>query len=367
VHLSGFIKKNTYQRITYIVLLFLFIRTSYAIDLNISVEIERLPNPNTETILNLDFYVADTLRRDITAKCYKKGPTEFSFVQFDGEKKLSEGGGRNHCVVEPRLLSDDGTYSFYVTASAGGDVNRSDIVTIHHEPEYPGVPKELIKEINEDCGNKVSFKTANDGGDTTQVDVFRSVNKVFKANSGTRILDIDVSSNSLVEFTDNSTKCDLVYYYGVIALDDLGNKSEPLAETDGSIVTIEESIEGESVFGSMQRDKSSTFGSLLARQEDGEDSDKVLGERDDQVHGADNQTDEQTTIPLDKVTITDLETGEKTEPTNDLAAQRVTDEALTNKEPQENSNFINFLIILLVVFGLVLIFYARLSRRRPNN
>ncbi|MDC0449230.1 LPXTG cell wall anchor domain-containing protein [bacterium] len=165
------------------------------------IRIEEPESPNRLDALELNFVALDVENRAVTVKCYKQGPGDAVFTQFGSDIVLAPGGDSGHCNVTSGILSSDGTYKFYVTAQANGDNSTSPTVTIDHDSDRPGKPRDFDKNKNGSCKYDISFKTADDGGDTTRVEVYRSNDKEFYANASTRIKDIAVGSNQLVEFT----------------------------------------------------------------------------------------------------------------------------------------------------------------------
>jgi len=148
---------------------------------------------------------------------------------------------------------------FQAKAEAAPDNSTSQIVTIEHDSQRPGKPHDLDKDKNGSCKYDISFTTDNDGGDTVRVEVYRSDDKEFYVNSSTRIKDINVGSDTDVDFTDDKPNCGKKYYYAVRAFDAANNGSKVLVEKlEKEVIKI--ILEGETV---VEEAEESVFGALI--------------------------------------------------------------------------------------------------------
>lgn len=218
----------------------------------LSIRVEDPESPNHYDEFYINFVVLDILDRPSVAKCYKRAPGEISYSQFGPVLNIANGGDDGYCQVTASMLPDDGTYKFYVEATAGGDVETSSIVTVDYDSGKPGEPKYIEKEKDGSCKYKVEFKTADDGGDTTSARVYRSDKKEFEANSSTQIKDFSIGSNQTKTFTDDKPDCGKTYYYAVRAFDSAGNGSDVRVEEVEKTVTVTKTTKEtkvESVFG----------------------------------------------------------------------------------------------------------------------
>ena len=227
------------------------------------------------------------------------------------------------------ILNQKGNFDFYVTADAGAGEVISPTVTFYHDNDKPGKPRELEKDKNGSCKYDISFKTADDGGDTVRVEVFRSDEKEFEANPSTRIRDIAVGSNQSVEFTDDKPNCGKTYYYAALAYDDAENMSDIAVETletkETVIVTVSEEL---------SESAESVFGGILALPVEG----AQVGEE-----GAAGEEGE--------VTIEDLEETEGGT-AGDEEQSEVLGEQTTNRLSeflQKNGNYLLSFVILLII------------------
>ena len=220
--------------------------SSQSVYADLSVEVEEPESPNNQDSIALNFVTLDTDGGAVTVKCYVKKPGEVAFSQFGSDIVTTAGGNTGFCPATSGVLATEGIYEFYVTASASGLFETSSTVSVAHDSKGPGKPHDLDKDRNGSCKYDISFKTDDDGGETVRVEVYRSDDKEFQANSSTRIKDIAVGSDTKVEFTNDRPTCGKTYYYAVIAFDAADNRSSVLSEK----VTKEKTITVESDSGS---------------------------------------------------------------------------------------------------------------------
>ncbi|MDH7476567.1 MAG: SdrD B-like domain-containing protein [Microgenomates group bacterium] len=200
----------------------------------------RLSEPKSPTRFNnfdLNFVALDYDNNPITVKCfYKKEGGVYS--QFDTTKTLTAGGNAGSCKVTSSQLNQDGkTYSFYVEADNGTETALSEIVSVDFNTQGPGTPTSYSKEHSGTCEYKIKFKTADDGGKTVKVEIYRSRDTNFALDGSTRTASIPIGSNSEYAYTDNlpSGYCDDTWYYALRAFDSAGNGSGWVGD---SLVTI---------------------------------------------------------------------------------------------------------------------------------
>lgn len=232
--------------------LFSLLLTTKAFAANVLVRIEEPETPSNVDTLLLNFVAMDVENRPITVKCFKKGPSDGAFTQFGSDIVLPAGGNDGVCSVGPGILSQEGTYRFYITAQADLDTSTSATVVVDHDTDRPDDPKYIEKKKKGSCKYEIKIKTADDGGETKRVRVYRSEDTDFVADSGTQIRDITVGSDEKVEFTDDKPDCGKTYYYAVIAYDDAGNRSGVVVEKIDVVITVtvrETVVEEGSPFG----------------------------------------------------------------------------------------------------------------------
>ncbi len=154
----------------------------------------------------------------ITVTCYKKGPSDGGFSSFY-TTSLAIPGNTGDCPVS---LSTGGTYQFYVTANEA----ISDTVSVtYNGVDGPDKPTSYSKE-KLSCDYKIKFHTADDGGRTKKVEIYRSDKTSFNADPGTRVGTVNIGSNQDGEFLQNlGGECSKEYYYVIRAFDEYGNGS----------------------------------------------------------------------------------------------------------------------------------------------
>lgn len=190
-----------------------------------SIKLEAPKSPTNLTSLNLTFVVLDysSTGGAITAKCYKKGPSDGAFSQFDGDKAISAGGNTATCVAN---LNTEGTYQFYVTATnTAAETVQSDTRSVEFKTSGPGTPTSYSKSRVNACDYKISFHTADDSGKTVKVEVYRSSNTTFTADDGSRVDTITIGSNADGSSTTTPPNCNTDYFFAVRAFDSSGNGS----------------------------------------------------------------------------------------------------------------------------------------------
>jgi hypothetical protein len=164
--------------------------------------------------------------------CFKKGPADSDFVQFGSLMALKEGGDSDRCQVNSSVVTENGLYQFYVKAVAGLDEVQSNTVSVEVKAgDGPSTPVSYDKKSMNSCEYELSFKTANDGK-TTAVDVYRSDQTSFTANSSTRIMTVVMGPDQTHTFTNSRPDCGRTYFYVVRAFDSYGNGSGLIGDTD---------------------------------------------------------------------------------------------------------------------------------------
>ena len=204
---------------------------------SLSVRLGQPKTPTNQNNFRLTFVALDLDNNTITATCYKKSPSESAYTQFDSVKSLKEGGNTGYCSVDNTIINTNGTYSFYVTATNGSDTENSAIVNVDYNSSAPGTPNSYSKEKITDCDYRIKFKTADDGGKTVRVDLFRSDTKKINIDSGGKVASISIGSNQQGEFTNNIPTCQKEYYYVIRAVDNAGNVSGIVGDSFTKTVT----------------------------------------------------------------------------------------------------------------------------------
>jgi hypothetical protein len=127
-------------------------------------------------------------------------------------------------------MNAEGTYQFYVTANG----LESNHVSVDYKTSGPGTPSDYRKDRPSTCDYKIHFKTADDGGKTVKVEIYRADVTSFILDAGSVVASIPVGSNQERDVTNTVPDCNKDYYYVLRAFDDAGNGSG----TIGDSVTI---------------------------------------------------------------------------------------------------------------------------------
>jgi len=202
----------------------LFVGNVYASD-DISIRISKPKTPTNLNSFDLSVVTLDFQNRALTVKCYKKTPSDAGFSQFGSDIALSAGGDSTICPVTSSIIGDQGTYQFYATAHAGAETVTSETVSVEYKTGGPDTPNYNGKERVNICDYKIKFHTADDGGKTVKVEIYRSENTSFDVNDGSRVDTIGIGSNTDGSSTTTPPSCDKEYYFAIRAFDTNGNGS----------------------------------------------------------------------------------------------------------------------------------------------
>lgn len=188
-----------------------------------SIRLEQPKSPTNQNTFDINFVTLDTQNSAIVVKCQKKGPSDGGFVQFGSDINVNPNGGNTgNCAVDSGVLGANGTYQFQATANSA----TSNIVTVDfNNSSGPDTPTNYSKEQLSSCVWRIKFKTANDSGKTVKVEVYRSDQTSFNADSGTRVATVSIGSNTDGQADVTSPDCNKTYYFAVRAFDTFGNGS----------------------------------------------------------------------------------------------------------------------------------------------
>lgn len=211
--------------------------TNQVLAANLSVRLEQPKSPTNQNTFGINFVALDIQNRAITVECFKKGPGDSAFTQFGADINLIAGGNTGNCGVTSSIVSAEGTYQFYVTATAGAEPVDSSIISVDYKTSGPGTPTNYSKEKVSDCDYKIKFRTADDGGKTVKVDIYRSENLSFGADVGNRVAIIAIGSNQDGSFDNFVPDCSKSYYYAIRAFDNVGNGSGVVGDSVTKTVT----------------------------------------------------------------------------------------------------------------------------------
>lgn len=236
------LRKSLHSLILIFVLFAVFGGTALAASPNLTVRLFEPETPILTSSVDLNFVALDINNREIKVECYKKGPVDAGFTKFGPDINLIPGGNSDICVADSSVLSDEGSYDFYVVATADLESATSSTVTFSYDSNLPGKPKYIEKSKNTSCSYDIKFKTAADGGETDHAEVYRSDEKEFDVNDSNKIGTYVVGSDSVVEFEDTKPNCGKTYYYAVRAFDNAGNASsvrtEVIEKTETTTKTV---------------------------------------------------------------------------------------------------------------------------------
>ncbi|MGI6423584.1 MAG: choice-of-anchor K domain-containing protein [Candidatus Dojkabacteria bacterium] len=184
----------------------------------LDVKIEKPVTPTAKKSFNIDFTAQSTSGETPEVDCYKDAVKFASFTANSGA-----------CPV---TVTESGTYSFYVVATAGGQTEQSETVTVVVDLTSPSPVTGYSK-----SGNVLTFTTANDGR-TSKVEIFRSDKSSFTANASTRLDTMNVSPNTTYTYTDGTAVAGNTYYYALRAVDAYGNVSTLVS--DNVVIVVKE-------------------------------------------------------------------------------------------------------------------------------
>lgn len=241
----------------------------------LSVRVEQPQSPTNQTDWKLGFSVLDRSLSTPTVTCYVKKPSAGSYVSFGASHvSVKPEGDNGYCQVNNSVISEQGTYSFYVTAVAGSLSEDSAVVTVTYDTEGPDRPTSYTKESAGYCHNKISFHTASDAGKTTSIQIFGSKNTSFNTDAGTRVGSVIIGSDQDGSFTHDlvGDDCNKTWYYVIRAYDSTGNYSAHLGDEVVTITTITPSPTVVSAIPVSNR------GSVLGQGAEPTDAGTVLGE-----------------------------------------------------------------------------------------
>jgi hypothetical protein len=212
---------------------------TYAIT-NTSIRLSQPKTPINQTF-TLSFVALDLLDREITVRCYKKGPSDGGYSQFGGDIALIAGGNSGECPITDSLLASNGTYSFYATATATGDSEvTSPTVSVDFNEDAPSTPTSYSKSKVGSCEYKITFHTANDSDTrkTAKVEIYRSENTSFAVDGSNKVGEVSIGPNEDGSFTNTVPDCGKTYYYVIRAFNLFGNGSGVIGDSEVTVTTI---------------------------------------------------------------------------------------------------------------------------------
>ncbi len=218
----------------------LFAQTAHAAGLNVRIE-----NPGDiigRPDFDIKFVSLDIQDRPVTVQCFKKGPADGGFSLFDSVA-LQAGGDSDVCNVSSSHIAVDGTYQFFVRASAGIDEVNSAVVSLDVNTTGPGTPTQYSKSSGPGCIYRISFKTADDG-ETSYVELYRSDQKSFGINTSTRVESVAVGPNTFKTIDNSLPECGKTYYYALRAFNAEGVPSGVVGDAEITIISTSTTTSG---------------------------------------------------------------------------------------------------------------------------
>ena len=198
----------------------------------LAAKMETPKSPYNTTDFNLGFVALDINGNPVTVQCFLNGPaTPFQTVNLAG------GGTSGNCNVNSSVIGGDGTYQFHITATNGSESVTTADVSVEVITGGPGTPTHYNRDKISNCQYKITFDTANDGGKTVKVELYRSTQRSYTADASTKVDELAIGSNQAGSFTATKPNCADTYYYVVRAFDALGNGSGVVGDTRTVTVT----------------------------------------------------------------------------------------------------------------------------------
>jgi hypothetical protein len=196
--------------------LFSSAQTKAAVNLAVKMEVPEASVSSPD--FKIGFVVLDMSGGTPTVKCQVDNGGGFAnFPAAHIEYNSIAGGNSGDCLVDNLVMPLDGTYNFRVVA----DSINSNEETVNLDTAFPGTP------LNYDRGDNsctASFTTANDGGETVKVELYRSGDLDFIADASTFVTSVAIGSNTQGSITDPLGNCG-DYYYAIRAVDANNNGS----------------------------------------------------------------------------------------------------------------------------------------------
>lgn len=275
--------KNRLSLITLFVIIFLNgASLTFASSLNVDIETPRSPYNRKDFYIG--FVTLDTENRATNVECYVKTPATGVFNIYDSHNLIA-GGSSGRCHLTSDEITNVGIYDLYVIAKAGSDTETSKMVSFVFDDVAPGTPTSYSREQN-GCTSNIKFRTADDNGETSKVELYRSENASFNADAGSRIAQQGIGSNQDGTFSTGKPDCTKNYFYAIRAFDGSGNGSGVIGDPN-TIIQIHSNTDG-SFSGALAVD---TAGSQVNQQ--GLQG-SVLG--DEAVNGEQDSGDEEESV-----------------------------------------------------------------------
>ncbi|MEK7549447.1 MAG: SdrD B-like domain-containing protein [Patescibacteria group bacterium] len=199
---------------------------------SLAVDIEEPDAVVTSPGLQIGFVALDIEGRSMSVDCYKVGDA----LPFQSVP-LIDGGSSGNCQVNNNVMTADGDYQFYVVATATGEGSESlssDTVNVKLVSTVPGTPYNYERDQST-CDDRITFTTANDGDKTNKIELYRSTQKDFVAE--TPVATLTIGSNQSGQIVVTPPDCNEDYWYAIRAIDQYGNGSGFVGDEDVDVHT----------------------------------------------------------------------------------------------------------------------------------
>ena len=194
----------------------------------VSIRLDQPKSPTNSNSFKATFTTLETEGGSVTIKCFKKGPSDGAFSQFGADVVLSGGGNKGECPSVSSFMSDSGTYQFYATSTGSSGTATSSTISVDYNTSGPGSPTNYSKDRISSCVYKIKFKTADDGGKTVKVKLFRTDSA---ENSASEVSSLLIGSNTEGQFDNTIPDCSKEYFYALRAYDSAGNASGTIGDS----------------------------------------------------------------------------------------------------------------------------------------
>lgn len=172
----------------------------------------------------IGFATLDVLGRNLAVECYTTlAATPFATYALES----AFGGNAGDCQVNSSVVPTDGNYEFFIRVKATGsspETVESEHVTVTVAADVPGTPTNYDRN-DDNCQATLSFTTADDGGKTVKVEVYRSTENPFVANASTKVLEQSIGSNTAGSLVTSLPDCNEDIFYALRAVAANGNGS----------------------------------------------------------------------------------------------------------------------------------------------
>lgn len=197
----------------------------------LSTKIETPEAVMTTQNFKIGFATLDVLGRNLEVECY----TTLSATPFaEYSLESSFGGNAGDCQVNSSVVPTDGNYEFFIRVNALGEspeTVESEHVTVTVATDVPGIPTNYDRD-DDNCQAFIVFTTANDGGKTVKVELYRSTSNPFVANGLTKVTEQMIGSNTNGSFITSLLSCDEDIFYAIRAVAGNGNGSGFVGDVD---------------------------------------------------------------------------------------------------------------------------------------